>query len=517
VDFLIYDGDACQHVYWTAIFQDPTLFAGDLLTGFISTPVFDPLGYQIVYRVGTLFADPLPFSQGLSLVLLLLSVWLLDLVSRQLIVDRRGRLVCLILFVLFSVYDASGGFPRSFAFPLLLAVLYLLQRDAFLASVAVLIPIVLFYPPLVLNVLALLGWTHLWRWWQGERGRLWWGQSLWLGLVTVAAFLFLLSVYDGDQIAAYGPKITFEEAKGMPEFYPGGRTTFFRDTVWGYLLVAPSGVSIHRLIGFALMLVVLGVTLGWRTLRMPKPAWHLTWTSMVLFTLAHLVLFALHHPSRYTLYTLPLAFILTIGANVPGFMDLLGTWWRKPGTWRGKVAPGWLGWSFLLVFFLWYPYVQGHFFSRLDMAVADAPQLELTRFLGTLPKDALVAGHPVDMNPVPLLARRKVLANHELSLPYYKGYYGQIRQRLFDFFEAYYAGSFDTVAAFVDRYGIDALVVRKDHYTKEFLSGPVYFEPYNERAKNYLARQSSFVLRDPPLDRRCYENELYLVLCFERS
>jgi len=151
------------------------------------------------------------------------------------------------------------------------------------------------------------------------------------------------------------------------------------------------------------------------------------------------------------------------------------------------------------------------------MAVADAPQLDLARFLGTLPKDALVAGHPVDMNPVPLLARRKVLANQELSLPYYKGYYGQIQQRLFDLFDAYYASSFEAVEAFADRYAIDALVVRKDHFSKEFLSGSVYYEPYNTRAKKALAQQSSFILRNPPGERRCYENELYLVLCFERS
>jgi hypothetical protein len=161
-----------------------------------------------------------------------------------------------------------------------------------------------------------------------------------------------------------------------------------------------------------------------------------------------------------------------------------------------------------------YTHAQGHYFSRLNMATADPPDVQLMEFLKTLPKDALVAGHPFVMNPVPLLARRKVLASHELSLPYYPGYYGRIRQRIMNFFEAYYADSWETVEAFVRRYGIDVLVVRKEHFDPVFLEGPVYYEPFNQTVKERLKKGKDFVLEMPSPEKLCFKNHHYFALCF---
>jgi hypothetical protein len=67
---LVFDEDARQHVYWTARFQDPALFPNDLITDFASSTKIAPWGYQLIYRLGTHFMAPLPFSQLLSLGLL---------------------------------------------------------------------------------------------------------------------------------------------------------------------------------------------------------------------------------------------------------------------------------------------------------------------------------------------------------------------------------------------------------------------------------------------------------------
>jgi hypothetical protein len=59
------------------------------------------------------------------------------------------------------------------------------------------------------------------------------------------------------------------------------------------------------------------------------------------------------------------------------------------------------------------------------------------------------------------MAGRTVLASREHALAFHLGFYNQIRQRLLDQIEAYYADSPAEVAEFVERYGIDLLVVNR--------------------------------------------------------
>jgi hypothetical protein len=179
-------------------------------------------------------------------------------------------------------------------------------------------------------------------------------------------------------------------------------------------------------------------------------------------------------------------------------------------------APGWLKWVVLGILALVYACVQGQYICRVDsqMVALEPIDLELMRFLESLSKGALVAGHPMDMDNVPLLARRKVLSNHELSLPYYLRYYDRVRRRITESFQAYYATRWETVEAFVERYGIDALVVRKEHFQKPFLAGRIYYEPFNAAVKAQLSGGGRLVLKDPPRNHRCFENDRYIVLCF---
>jgi hypothetical protein len=518
-DLLVFDDDARQHVYWTARFQDPDLFKDDLLTAFISSPVFDPPGYRFLYQLGVQFLDPLPFSQLITLFLLLLSLGLLEWVARGMIPDPRGRVFLGLLFLFFSLYDASGGFPRSFVYPLLLGFLLLLQRGALpWASLIVLLEAVL-YPPILLNTLALAGVDFLGRWRRGENRKRYVGDVLWLTLAAAAAFLLLTAVYSAGDREILGRQVTVEEARAMPEFHSEGRTKFFRETLWEYLLIGRSGIGAIHLIGFAIILAAMGLTAGFRSIRVPSWAVHLTWTSLVLFAAAHLLLFRLHLPSRYTTYTMPLAFMLVIGASTGEFLARVGPGWeriweRALGRWRRRV-----GWGVLMALLATYAYVQGHFIARVDTQVVALEPMdrEMLAFVATLPKEATVAGHPMDMNNVPLLSRRKVLVNQELSMPYYLGYYMPVRQRLFDLFEAYYAGEWSEVESFVERYRVDGLVVRKAHFEAAQLNGMLYWEPFNRFVKQRWKGDERFALRAPPREFRCFENERYVVLCWNRK
>ena len=521
VDLLVFDDDARQHVYWTARFQDPTLFPDDLLTSFISSRLFDPPGYRLIYQLGVQFMDPLPFSQLLTLLLLLLSLWLLDQISKEIIPHPRGRLFLGGLFLFFSLYDASGGFPRSFVFPLLLLFLLLLQKRAFLWAAATVLLQAVLYPPIILNTLALAGWDLLRRLIQGPRDRRWLRDFLFLAAVIAVVALLLHSIYGEVDRGTMGKQVTLEEARAMPEFHPGGRSSFFRDNLVSYLLIGRSGIGAIHLIGFAIILATMGLVAGPRAIRLPSLALHLCWTSLLLFALAHLVLFRLHLPSRYTLFTLPLAFMLAIGDSTGGFLEALKpAWARLRRRIPSSAARRWVGWGAFGILLLVYTYLQGHVICRFDRQVValEPVDREMLAFLESLPKESLVAGHPMDMDSVPLLSRRPVLANRELSLPYYMRYYRQVRRRLMDMLGAYYARRWEDVTAFVERYRVSAMVVRKTYFEPPFLEGRIYLEPFNSAIKaGWEGRTGGFVLADPPRELRCFENERYVVLCWAKK
>ncbi|MGD9503818.1 MAG: hypothetical protein AB7W37_02820 [Syntrophobacteraceae bacterium] len=561
VDGLVFDDDARQHVYWTAIFEDPGLFPGDIMTRFIASNLFDPLGYQALYRVGVKFMEPLAFSRLLTIVLLAASLLLLDALLKRIRAGWRGRLLGGVLFLFFSIYSASGGLPRSFAFPLLLGFLLLLESGAFRWAMAEALLIPFFYPPLILNVLALGGWSLLRRWpvWpvrsersgllllrgsflekffapggetRANRVRDWVLDGAVIAVAAIVSGAVLVSVYGGKPDAYLGPKVTFEETKTMPEFHPGGRTVFFRDGALAYYLQAPSGIGWEYLAGFGCILAVMagaralakgrGRRAGEAGMSMPPVVGGLVATSLALFVLAHVMLFKLHHPSRYTLYTLPVALMIWIGTGAESVCMAL----RRDDSEAEDAAPSfpvgrWLGIGFGLLLAAVYAYAQGHYISRVDPLEVhlDRADLDMLARLEQLPKDALIAGHPMDMNNVPLVARRKVLANQELSLPYYRNYYGELRTRIFDFFDAYYSHDWDSVEDFVKRWKVDALVVNKTQLTKAFLDGPIYYEPFRSavKARLHTEGEGGFALENPPENLRCFENERYVSLCFPRE
>ena len=520
VTWTVIDDDARQHVYWTAIYQDPELFPDDLLTRFVSSDVLDPVGYKFIYKLGVGFMDPITLSRILTLFLLLCSLWFLDRVNRAWIPDPGGRLFCGFLFLFYCLYSNSGGVPRVFAYPLLLGFLAFLQKRSYWGAAVMVGLETVLYPPILPNTLALGAWTLVSRLYRGECGRKWIWDSCTLVLVTVAAALFLTSVYSGGDAQVWGPQVTVEQARNAPEFHMNGRTEFFRDNVFAYVLLGRSGIGLYQMVGFLAILGGMSAFIGFRRLRFPLPAFHLVWTSLALFVLAHLVLFKLYLPSRYTTFTIPLALMIVIGANTDRFREALKPFLEK---WRPYLPDAararWVGWMLLAMLAIVYVYTQGHVIVRADteMAVLDEQDQEMLAFLATLSKDVLIAGHPCVMDNVPLMSRRRVLANRELALPYYTGYYSRVRKRLFDVFEAYYATTRQEVDRVAQRYGVNVWVVRKSDFEPGFLKGRIFDEPFNTAVKERLQGNETFALPEAASDLKCFENERYSVLCMDSN
>jgi len=126
-------------------------------------------------------------------------------------------------------------------------------------------------------------------------------------------------------------------------------------------------------------------------------------------------------------------------------------------------------------------------------------------FLRTLPKDTLVAAHPLDADHVPLLSRRSVLAFREVAMPYHLGFYAMLKERMIDELAAYYAprGDWDAVDLLYSKYGVDVMLVSDDRYTDpRSISFHQPFTKENWRMVEAAKHAGGFALRDsPPADR----------------
>jgi hypothetical protein len=511
--FRVIDDDARQHVYWTYTFRDPDLFRADLLTDFISSPKIAPLGYQALYNLGARLLDPLVFSQLLTLFLVIGCLPPLFRIGQELGGRQGGVCVACLFVVFYFMYDFSGGLPRSFAFPLLIACAALLRRHTF-GYFTVLLPLQsLLYPPILLNTVALAVVT----WGRGWQYAPWaqiWRQALALGVGVGIAGGILLSVYTLSPHAAYGRLVTRSEARAMPEFSAYGRIPFFAQNPVLTLLNSRAGIVATQLAWLAALLIVMYLVCRPTRLRIPSVVKDLLWTSIALFVLAHLVLFRLHLPARYVMYTFPLAAMLLLATNVERTSTAIGMHWPALlHTLRVLYARPGLRWVTVALLALTSLAIQTRY-GVLSGQRVESDALQLYRYLQTLPKDVLIAGHPFEMDNIPLFAIRRVFVNHELSLPYFTGYYAEVRQRLFALLAAYYAADVEEVQRFVRHYGIDYILIDRRHFAPPFLCGSIYREPFNSFIKRRLDDRQRFALLVAPALQRVYTSGPYTLVSF---
>jgi hypothetical protein len=511
----VIDDDARQHVYWTYRFQDPDLFPNDLLTDFISSYQVAPPGYQMLYAIGARLMDPLLFSQLLSLGLLMVSVWLLWCIGQQM-GGAYANTFAAGLLLLYVLYSSSGGLPKSFGFPLLLSGVLLALRRAFGGLAGLCVVQSLLYPPMLLNTgaLAAVTWLRAWRYSTGKA--IWWSLGM-LGVGVGVAALVLGNVYGTTATAPFGPMVTRSLAAAMPEFAAQGRTAFYGETWWQTLLNDRGGIGAARLYGFIIILGIMEMVRWPARFVVPAVVTDLVWTSLILFGLAHAVLFKLHLPSRYVLYTLPTAAIVLIAANGAGTCRLLQLRWPLLGhTLRRLRFQRRVWWASAVVLVLAFMYVQNRYIVVIDPLTIriDRQALHVYRHLQTLPKDVVIAGHPWEMDNIPLFAHRKVLVNQELSLPYFTGYYAEVRQRLLDSLIAYYAADAQQVQQFVQRYGVDYILLNTQHFTPEFLQERIYYEPFKSLVRARLTASPRFALLEAVAGERVYIQEPYILVSF---
>jgi hypothetical protein len=515
-DGRVYQTDAQIHEFWMRGFQDSALFDDPLTNALLETG-YSPPGFRALYWLASQVLDPVFFGELLPLVLQPLSVWLVFRIVRDHVDWRPAAWLGAALFLVpWDIHRFSGGHPRAFGQAIVLLTVFLLMRRRNLAAALVPALGLLLYPPASLTALAVVLLAVFDR---GQRLLVDRSRAAWaaLSVVSVGAAAIATRLLTGPSQEL----LTAAQAREYPEFGPRGQMHFFASSTLDYLKQNYSGFALQdsgSILAVAALFLLLVRPRNASLLR--REVWCMPIASLALFALAHALLFRLYLPHRFTYALLPFFCIaiavlfrptveawsdrarpsLVAAAMLPFALALVAVTvfplgpqlslsgyasWLREGSWHvlaGLVA------GLLLAAALWAGRTRGNRGRGLAAAVTvlsgavlvaqvafagggDSPGVKRCRaevygYLRTLPEDAVIAGDPVDLDCVPIAARRAVVISRKLYQPWEIDYFEMIRDRMFNTVRAYYGASAAALVELRTRYGSDYLLVRRPLRTR---------------------------------------------------
>lgn len=506
------NGDIRMNHFWMAQFQDKTLFLNDLLADY--SKFFQPYGFVFIYFILSQFMDPIWLSKILPLFLFPLTGIFLFRLGRYINGNLAGFLLA-VLFLNFRpfIQNFIGGNARAFFLPLLVIFLYYFTKREARKVMVVLVCQSLFYPIsfllsafvytlsfLVLKKKENSAFKKLETKPQNKTQFLARVPSkilktflnyrlsfdvnkkriVMFGATMLMCFFMLLPKYIIPRDPVMGGSFTLNQMRTMPEFYQGGRRPILPFTP--LLTIIYKRVN-DPLISYFLILFL--IFLGKRVIKIPRELWYFLIASMLLYKAACIFAYRLYIPQKYIMFSLPLFLFILLAINFPIFLK--------------KMKYQVLKISLVVLFiFLSYHWYGSKIYAGLSQASHN--RKNLYRFISSLPKDIILSGHPRDIDEIPLFTQRKVLVTYELSNPHLVGYYNKIKERTFDFFDAYYTDNWRDVIDFCKEYSVDYLIVNRRHFSEEYIiKGEFYFEPFNTYIKEKVKGTRDFVLDKAPL------------------
>jgi len=521
--------DARQHVFWMLRFIDPDLFPNDMIADYFQS--LSPAGYSAFYwvmaRVGL---NPLFANKLLPMVLGFVTTGYCFAISMRLLrVPAAGFLSTVLLNQHLWSMKATliAGTQRAFLYPLFLAFLYYLLRGSLIPCLVAILLQGLFYPQMVfisagVLILRLVDWN---RWPVRLSGK----RSDYVFCAAGLGVALLVMLVYALRVSEFGPVITASAARVLPEFLEGGRSPFFyNDPVHFWILRGRSGMQPHKALIPALMCagLVLPLLLRFRA-RVPLMRHvargvtllpQIVLASLGVFFVAHALLFTLHLPNRYTVYTLPIVTALAAGIALVVLLEVVFRWaqQRTRPHLRGRQLCA-LGVTVLLgSALILYPVLlraNNIPFPRTRYKVGQA--VGLYEFFSRQPKDILIASLAAEADNLPTFAQRSVLVAREYAIPYHVGYYGRIRQRATDLIHAQYSPDLEEVRRFIQTYGVDFWLLDRGAFTPEYVGGHAWmrlFQPAATEAASHL--EQGVVPALATLQERCavFETERFIVL-----
>jgi hypothetical protein len=222
--------------------------------------------------------------------------------------------------------------------------------------------------------------------------------------------------------------------------------------------------------------------------------------------MAHLLLFELHLPSRYTSHTIRVVLVLAAGMVWVFLFEALFQWGDRWGhqpaspdaiaaqpisssNFWGRDCRCYLSPRFLSTTVFYYPLFLNDYPKTAYYNLADSS--ELYEFFQSQPQDSLIASLSNEASNLPSFAGRSILVSQEHGLAYHTEYYRQFRQRVIDLLTAQYTTDPAIVVDFIQQYGVDFWLLDAHAFAPTYVSDSKWmrqFQPAADQATEHIAQ-----------------------------
>ena len=492
-EYIVQD-DARQHVFWMRRWLDPQLFPKDLIADYFQSVA--PLGYKSIYALAAVLGiDPIVLSKLLPSLLGVITTYYCFLLTMELLpIPWTGFLGSLLLNQNLWLQDGLiSGTPKAFAIPFLLAFLYYYAKN-YLFGISISIFLLGFFYPSFVFICSGLLIVRLWQFKSYLISSNKIRDSRILGCIIGLLVAFVVLLPYAVSTSEFSPTITLEQARNLNDFAVNGRSSFFNENTWDFWFNGSrSGLRISSALMpplnyLAILLpLLLKFNSKFNLSRQVTPKIQvlkqLLLVSLAMFGIAHLILFTLHLPSRYTQN--PLRIIIAIASSISitiivySLSQITSNYLVKRQFLKSLLSQ--LIYFCLGLLLIIYPHsLQNFVWTQYERG--NVP--ELYQFLQKQPKDTLVASLSYEADNLPTFAQRSILVSKEYAIPYHTGYYFPFRQRAIALIQASYSQDLAVVKNFIDQYQIDFWLIDDFSFTPEYLTNNNWIMQHQPVAQN---------------------------------
>lgn len=481
--------DGVQQLFPFFAVLDPAPWQGDLIYE-VMRGYLAPLHYALGASITLITRDPIMTGHVMMLIQLLLTLAFLFLALR-----RVAGLTPALFSLLWLLHTRSilqrmtGGLPRGWAVPLITAYFYFVLTGRHRLVLLTLLCGCLLNPPATFLVAAAYGLHVVWGVTKSSTRSAFLRPLRELLLATPIFIAVTLGVTQRPE--NIGHVLTLNEASQMPEMSrDGGRFSFLPFPPWqrelreygmrAFLGKKENPPALLQKYMPHLVLTILGalVFAGIRARKsyIPNPILAFGLASLAVYFISRPLAFYLYVPDRHLNIPLALFFITAFSA---GIWNVLSNS-KQAGS---RLAIGGLSALACLLFASTGLGLSGKMnFNYNSSKRGDYPEW-IRRHT---PAQALIAGHPTVVDPVPLFSQRKIYASSETWHPFYSGYNVEMKRRLSIALRAHYAKSLGEFFELAKSEHFDYFVFDRSLFYPQALQKAGYFQPLNE-----LVRQLS--------------------------
>jgi hypothetical protein len=502
--------DAFQQSFPLHKALDPDLFQNDLVTRMMEG-YLTPLHYWVSYALTSLTGDPVVAGHWVaSFQILLTSAFVFGAVRRLAGSAPAFFAVAWFFHSRGVIQRMSGGLPRGWAGPVLAGYLSCIAIGSHRGVLAVLAVGALLHPPSVFLATGAYALLLLWRLARGGTRAETVRPALSFALVVpIVALVTWLVVRMPPEL---GTMVDYETALLMPEFSEKGRFPFTplrpvseegRLYAFQPFIFRQSPPLVPAAAPFAPFAAVLLFALflfakrgAGRPLVEAGFIAYLT-AALLTYLLSRQVAFKLYVPNRHLQIPLALFFITSFSAAA-------WNWAANGAAFREKepVSKPLRGALALTALALLVAVSSGSGLEgTANVSIERRKYGKVHEWLErTTPKDALVAGDPTIMNPVPLFAKRKAYISTETAHPFYDKYYQESKRRMELSIRAHYASSLREFLSIVEPERISYFIFRRRQFYPKALAKSRYPAPFDRFASALTSTRpvEQFAYRELP-------------------